>query len=419
MSYISTGLHKAHNLEKVHFRNKSANTYARIEWINPLIMLVLTLVGIFFIYSAQAYSQGGYWQKQIFWIGLSFCFYVFVSGLDYKLWIQNSHWIYCLAILILFLTVTPLGVARFGAQRWLDLKFFQLQPTELAKIGTLIMSASILSRSEILGLLSLRTTFFKIALTTGLPMIIVLNQPDLGSSLIFPPMSLALLYVSGFPKRFFYLVGTFVFLFVLVVGTDLFLYKKFIEKENLSYHADRGIYEKESILPIRDYQRNRILALLIPSVIDPNGVNITWNLNQSNISVSSGGLRGKGWTNGTQARLGYLPKAVAHNDFIFSVIAEEKGYIGSLFILVLFTILIINTVRIATLARDRFGSLLCVGVAVILLMHVVVNVGMTIGLMPITGLPLPYISYGGSFLISCFVLQALVQSTYRFRKKAL
>ena len=192
-----------------------------------------------------------------------------------------------------------------------------------------------------------------------------------------------------------------------------------VEKENLSYHADRGIYEKESILPIRDYQRNRILALLIPSVIDPNGVNITWNLNQSNISVSSGGLRGKGWTNGTQARLGYLPKAVAHNDFIFSVIAEEKGYIGSLFILVLFTILIINTVRIATLARDRFGSLLCVGVAVILLMHVVVNVGMTIGLMPITGLPLPYISYGGSFLISCFVLQALVQSTYRFRKKAL
>ena len=238
MSYISTGLHKAHNLEKVHFRNKSANTYVRIEWINPLIMLVLTLVGIFFIYSAQAYSQGGYWQKQIFWIGLSFCFYVFVSGLDYKLWIQNSHWIYCLAILILFLTVTPLGVARFGAQRWLDLKFFQLQPTELAKIGTLIMSASILSRSEILGLLSLRTTFFKIALTTGLPMIIVLNQPDLGSSLIFPPMSLALLYVSGFPKRFFYLVGTIVFLFVLVVGTDLFLYKKFIEKETLRKTTD-------------------------------------------------------------------------------------------------------------------------------------------------------------------------------------
>ena len=419
MNNTSKRLLKANDDERFHFRNRTVNRYARIDWINPLIILILSIVGVFFIYSAQAYSQGGYWQKQIFWIFLSFCFYVLVSALDYKLWIQNSHWIYFLAILILSLTLTPFGVSRFGAQRWLDLKFFQLQPTEIAKIGTLIILASILARCKILESIGLRNTFFKVALITGLPIIIIFSQPDLGSSLIFPPMSLALLYISGFPRRFFYIVALFVFLFFLVIGTDLFLYKKHVEEKGLSYHKDRGSYEKQSILPLRDYQRNRILALFDPSEIDPRGLNIAWNRNQSIISVSSGGTSGKGWTNGTQARLGYLPKAVAHNDFIFSVIAEEIGFIGSLLILLLFFILIINTIRIATLSRDRFGSLLCVGVSVIFLMHVVVNIGMTIGLMPITGLPLPYISYGGSFLISCFVLQALVQSTYRFRKKAL
>ena len=419
MNNISTKLLKANDEEKHHFRNRTVNRYSRIDWINPLVIILLCIVGVFFIYSAQAYSQGSYWQKQIFWIFLSFCFYFFVSGLDYKLWIQNSHWIYFLAIIILFLTLTPFGVSRNGAQRWLDLKIFQLQPTEIAKIGTLIILASILARSEILESAGMRNTFFKVALIIGLPMLIIFKQPDLGSSLVFPPMLLSLLYISGFPKRFFYSIALLVLPIALIVIEDISVYKQFIDKNELCYHENKGIYEQRSYVPLSDYQRNRIIALYDAEGIDPNGINLTWNLNQSNISVSSGGLSGKGWTNGTQARLGYLPKSVAHNDFIFSVIAEEKGYIGSLFILSLFTILIINTIRIATLSRDRFGSLLCVGVAVIFLMHVVVNIGMTIGLMPITGLPLPYISYGGSFLISCFVLQALVQSTYRFRKKAL
>jgi rod shape determining protein RodA len=132
--------------------------------------------------------------------------------------------------------------------------------------------------------------------------------------------------------------------------------------------------------------------------------------------VGSGGLSGKGWTDGTQARLGYLPRAVAHNDFIFSVIAEEKGFLGSITVLSLFGLLLFNGIRIAGLSRDRFGTLLALGVTVLFMVHVFVNIAMTIGLVPITGIPLPFISYGGTFVLSCCLLQGLVQSVYRFRK---
>src|SRR5690606_27966171 len=151
-----------------------------------------------------------------------------------------------------------------------------------------------------------------------------------------------------------------------------------------------------------------------PDKIEPLGAG--WNQRQSLISVGSGGLLGKGWTEGTQAQLGYLPRSVAHNDFIFSVIAEEKGLLGSLTVLSLFGLMLLDGIRIAGLARDRFGTLLALGVTVLFAVHVFVNIAMTIGLMPITGIPLPFISYGGSFMLSCCLLQGLVQSVHRFRK---
>ncbi len=127
-------------------------------------------------------------------------------------------------------------------------------------------------------------------------------------------------------------------------------------------------------------------------------------------------MAGKGWTEGTQAQLGYLPRSVAHNDFIFSVIAEEKGLLGSLTVLSLFGLVMFNGIRIAGMARDRLGTVIAVGVTVLFMVHVFVNIAMTIGLVPITGIPLPFISYGGSFVLSCCLLQGLVQSVYRFRK---
>jgi len=151
-------------------------------------------------------------------------------------------------------------------------------------------------------------------------------------------------------------------------------------------------------------------------VVDPSGTGASWNANQAKISAATGGATGKGLFQGTQAQLGYLPQAVAHNDFIFSVIAEETGFLGSAFVVGLFCLMVANGIRIAGLARDRFGMQLAIGVSVLFLVHFFINIGMTIGITPITGLPLPFLSYGGSFVLSCFILQGLVQSVYRYRK---
>jgi len=150
-------------------------------------------------------------------------------------------------------------------------------------------------------------------------------------------------------------------------------------------------------------------------LVDPSGTGVSWNQRQSLITVGSGGFIGKGWREGTQARLGYLPQTVAHNDFIFSVIAEETGFVGATITLALFAILIALTLLTALRSADRFGRLLSVGVCAILITHIFVNVAMTIGLMPIKGIPLPFVSYGGSFLLSAFILMGMVASVERFR----
>lgn len=201
---------------------------------------------------------------------------------------------------------------------------------------------------------------------------------------------------------------------VALVGVDIYRYNAWLEKNDYTPTSNLGQFEEHTWIPMRDYQRNRILSFVAPGKVDPLGTG--WNLSQSLISVGSGGLTGKGWQEGTQAKLGYLPRAVAHNDFIFSVIAEEKGFLGSSFVIALFGVILCNGIRVAGLARDRFGTLLALGVTMIFSVHILVNIGMTIGLMPITGLPLPFLSYGGSFLLSCCLLQGLVQSVYRHRK---
>jgi rod shape determining protein RodA len=227
-------------------------------------------------------------------------------------------------------------------------------------------------------------------------------------------MVFSMLYVSKLSTRFFAAALAAFLVTVGLVAWDTLSYKNFMEEHGYSFMSDKGNYEAHSLIPLHDYQRNRIISFVWPDKVDPMGVG--WNQRQSLISVGSGGLVGKGWTEGTQAQLGYLPRSVAHNDFIFSVIAEEKGFLGSLTVLGLFGLVLFNGIRIAGIARDRYGTLLALGVTVLFAVHVFVNIAMTIGLVPITGIPLPFISYGGSFVLSCCLLQGLVQSVYRFRK---
>ncbi|MEO7599843.1 MAG: FtsW/RodA/SpoVE family cell cycle protein [Opitutus sp.] len=407
-------------------------TRGRWDLLNPIAFGLLSVVGIAFIFSAQlsdprfanAAGLRGFlaqdWFKQIIFLTMGSVLYLAVSLIDYRFWLNIAHWIYAAFLVPLLIVFIP-GVGgaaaeKWGAQRWIDLGPFSYQPSETAKIAVLLITASLLVRSKIGTVTQSLGTLGKLALAVGAPMLLILLQPDLKSAIVLPPMLFAMLYVSNLSPRFFLgALGAFVVV-VSVVAIDSVSYVRFMESHHYSYTADRGKYEPHSWVPFHDYQRNRILAFAAPEKVDPKGMGVAYNLSQSLISVGSGGLTGKGWTGGTQAQLGYLPRSVAHNDFIFSVIAEEEGFLGSLTVIGLFGLVLFNGIRIAGLARDRFGTLLAIGVTVLFAVHVFVNIAMTIGLVPITGIPLPFISYGGSFVLSCCLLQGLVQSVYRFRK---
>jgi rod shape determining protein RodA len=392
-------------------------TRQRWDWVNPSAILLLGLIGLAFIYSAQLSTPQNNWITQVVWLGAGAAVYLGVSTLDYRLWLSIGHWFYLACIGALVIVLIPgVGSERFGAQRWLDFGFFAFQPSEPTKAAVLIFAAGILIRSPVGTVRQSLGVLGKLALAVGLPVFLILLQPDLKSVIVLPPIVFAMLYVSKLSTRFFAGALGALLLLIGVVAWDTFGYVKYMETNKLDFHRQKGAYESHTWIPLKDYQRNRILTFAAPEVIDPSGTKDAWNLNQSLISVGSGGLVGKGWTLGTQAQLGYLPPAVAHNDFIFSVLAEEKGFLGSLTVISLFGAMMFNGIRIAGLSRDRFGTLLALGVTVLFAVHVFVNIAMTIGLVPITGIPLPFISYGGSFVLSCCLLQGLVQSVYRFRR---
>lgn len=397
-----------------------ADDNRRVDWVSPCCILLLCAVSILFIYSAQYTHGGGDWKKQLFWVTLGLGTYSIVSLINYKIFLGYAHFIYAAGIcgLLLATKLSPISVEMMGARRWVDVGITIVQPTEGAKIGTLIMAASILARSEIGTVRNSLLVLTKVALVFLIPMLLIFLQPDLGSSLVFPPMIFALLYISRLSEKFFVSAFALFTVAVSILGLDIYAYSQHLKEVRTAEISNTTTLSEEyqSLLPIHNYQRDRILTFVAPDVVDPEGTGASWNAKQAKISAATGGLVGKGLFKGTQAQLGYLPQAVAHNDFIFSVIAEETGFLGSAFVVGLFCLMVANSIRIAGLARDRFGMQLAIGVSMIFLVHFFINIGMTIGITPITGLPLPFLSYGGSFVLSCFILQGLVQSVYRYRK---
>ena len=391
----------------------------RYDFINPLSILLLCSIGILFIYSAQYTNGGSDWKKQLLWVGMGFGLYTLVALINYKLFLRFAHFLYAGGIfgLLLATKISPVSVEMMGARRWVDVGITIVQPAEAAKIGTLIMAASILARAEIGTIANSIVVLIKIAAVFLVPMLLIFLQPDLGSSLVFPPMIFALLYISRLSEKFFLASFAVFAMAVGVLAVDIYGYSQHLKLQREGPAAQVAtIGEYKSLLPIHNYQRDRILTFVAPEVVDPEGTGASWNAKQAMISAATGGATGKGLLKGTQAQLGYLPQAVAHNDFIFSVVAEETGFLGSAFVVGLFCLMVANGIRIAGLSKDRFGMQLAVGVSVLFLVHFFINIGMTIGITPITGLPLPFLSYGGSFVLSCFFLQGLVQSVYRYRK---
>ena len=415
LSSTPTLLNAFRNLDLASFFKLA--TREHFDRITPVCISLLSLIGVFFIYSAQFARGGTQWESQIFYLVFGAIVYLATSLLDYRIWLRYAHWVYLAAVIFLFAVLIPgIGTTHgMGARRWLNIPGLSaFQPSELGKIAVLFATASILTGSKLGTVKDSLQVLIKLALAVGIPMLLIVAEPDLGSALVIAPMVFAMLFVSNLSLRFFAgALGVFVLL-VGAVAVDVWRYSNYMDDNHLDYSRDKGAYESHGLLPLKDYQRNRVLAFALPDKVDPMGIG--WNSRQSLISVGSGGFTGKGWAQGTQAKLGYLPPAVAHNDFIFSVIAEEKGFLGSITVVGLFGVVLWNGLRIAGLARDRFGALLALGVTVLLSVHVFVNIAMTIGLVPVKGIPLPFISYGGTFVLSCCLLQGLVQSVYRFRR---
>lgn len=369
------------------------NALGRVDWVFALVTILLTAIGCLFIYSASlSFPTRILFWKQIVWSGVGCLCFIAATLFDYRRIRKYIPWIYGGIVLVL-VYVLLFGSAHSGAHRWIGVFGLTVQPSEFAKLGLVLALGAILSdpAHDIDNI----KVFFIALVTTLIPCILIMIEPDLGTAAMFVPIFVVMLYCAGFPIK----------PLLVLLGVGLAVLAIFLVW--IKYFPDTCPF-------FTDYQKNRILVFLNMSK-DPLGAG--WNKAQSQIAVGSGGIWGKGYLKGTQNILGFLPSTVAPTDFIFSVITEESGFMGGGLVIGLYALLLYRCTRIAIGAVDRFGRYLVMGVATLIFCHVFVNTAMTIGLMPITGLPLPLISYGGSFMVSNMLAFGLVESVYVRQKK--
>jgi rod shape determining protein RodA len=381
----------------------------RMDWLLVGAIAGLLFVGLAFVFSATtaADPSSRFWIKQGIFYGLGLVLAAGVCFIPYESISRFATVGYGLAIALL-LAVMVFGVERGGAKRWIYLGFFQFQPSEFAKIAVIFMLASFLSRSP--EELRDPKMFFKALGLIALPFVLILKEPDLGSALVLLPIGFGIMLVAGVPLKFLRrFIGGITILVVLLLVDILFAPPKWqIKLEEYQRHRLLVYFGQDfSKRSTSDAERERMRNLQRAK---------SYQVEQALISVGSGGLTGKGWRQGTQNSLGYLPKAAAHNDFIFSVIAEEKGFLGSVMVIGLYSVLIFSGIRIAYQARDRLGKLLAVGVVTMLFSHIFINIGMNIRLMPVTGIPLPLLSYGGSSVLCSLIAIGILQNVYFYRR---
>ncbi len=382
----------------------------RLDWTMLCTIFALVGLSVAFIYSAQFKSPeavGNNWYKQLAFAGLGLGAYFIIVFYDYKVLSTLSWWIYAGAIFLLLLVFAFPKVA--GAHRWIPLPGFTLQPSEIAKIAAVIKLSDYLSAPD--RDTDEWKTFFHCAAIVGLPFLLILIEPDLSTSLMLAPITLAILLYMGVQRKLLIAGVASVLLFAGVVCFWV-AHETTPEIEAMA-KADRPKIVLPEMPFMEEYQKGRIKVFVTK---DHDLADAGWNKLQSQIAVGSGGLRGKGYLQGTQNILGFLPRTVAPTDFIFCVIAEETGFMGGMLIISLYAVLLGRCMRASIRARDEFGRLMTLGIGVMLFCHVFVNIAMTIGILPITGLPLPLMSYGGSFMVSTMIALGLVQSVYHRRR---
>ncbi len=331
------------------------------------IVLAISIYGLVILSSATSNFSADPWyyvQKQAIWIAAGLTGLFLVISIDYSNFSRLSGYIYIgnLALLTLVLFI---GRETAGAQRWIDLRFFDLQPSEFAKLAIIITLAVFLEKRE--GDMDSVKNFALAFIHVALPMFLIFRQPDLGTSLVFVAILYGMLFLGGAKLKH-------LFLSMAAGAAAVPLLWRFL----------------------KPYQQMRLVIFMNPEQ-DP--LEYGYQLIQSVIAIGSGGIWGSGLYEGTQNIYDFLP--AQHTDFIFSVLGEELGFVGAVVLLVLYLLLIYRILKVSSMAKDTFGLLICIGVASMLVFQVLVNIGMTISIMPVTGLPLPFMSYGGSsFLVN-------------------
>ena len=385
-----------------------------------IVVFLLVLIGLTAIYSASYHVESvalkNNFIKQIIWFIISFFALIITVIIPLKFFKAISYWFYVLSLLLLLSTLFMNQVA--DVNRWITIGFIKLQPSEFVKIALLLALANFLSK-ERRDLTKLKD----VGLSFGfllLPFLIVIKQPDLGTALVFLSLILPLLYWAGMPS---YLLFTIIIPFIslltafnyysflvsmIIIAAILFFFRRGLIFFLFNFILNIGVGLITPLLwnKLHDYQQHRILTFL-GLELDPHGA--SYQVIQSIVAIGSGGLWGKGLLNGTQTQLRFLP--AQHTDFIFSVIGEEAGFLGISFVLILFYIILMRGIYIASVTRNKFASLMAIGIITIIGFHVIVTVSMTAGIMPVTGIPLPFVSYGGSSLVANMVLIGLLINT--------
>jgi len=357
--------------------------YRSFNWVMAATAVALSLFGALLIHSADLHDPdaAGEWRKQLVYIGIGVVVMVTFSTIDYHKWQRAAFGLYIANLLLLGLVMVG-GRSALGAQRWISLGPLQFQPSEPAKLILAICVAALIARTPQVRFREIGV----VLLAVGLPAVLILKQPDLGTTLvIFAIVSAELFFGVARVWYFGVYAAAVTALGAFVIGTKYVL---------------------------KPFQRNRLLVFLHPGA-DPQGAG--WNLNQSKIAVGSGELFGKGLYHGTQTQLNFVPEH--SRDFIFTVVGEEFGYLGSLGLVAMYAIILFGAIRAMLAARDRFGLLLAAGLAAMLAFHVTVNIGMTIGIMPITGIPLPFVSYGGTAILTDFAAIGVLLNIYLQRDR--
>lgn len=345
-----------------------------------LAILLISVIGLVMVHSATYNdpSTALFVWKQLLWVILGLSWMALVTGYDYHDWLNYSWWLYGFNI-VLLLVVLLVGKSAGGAARWIGVGPFQFQPSELSKIILILALSRYINDfgdqmndwRKVLGAY----------LLIGIPMLMIMKQPDLGTSLTLVPVLFAILFIAGTPVKY------------------------------LAYPVIAGVILSPIAFSfLKTYQKNRLLIFINPQS-DPLGAG--YNVIQSIIAVGSGGFLGKGWLKGTQTQLDFLP--ANHTDFAFSTFAEQFGFIGCILVLVLFGFMLVRMLGWTRYAKDTQGILLIVGVVTLLLGHVLINIGMTIGIMPVTGLPLPMVSYGGSSYLTFMTALGLAINVHQRR----